>query len=115
VDLARETAALLRVEGKQPTVIDARFVKPLDTALLDCVAASHQCIVTIEENTLTGGFGSAVLEHLASSGIPVLRFGLPDAFVPHGDRRRLLSDVGLTPAAMAAAILARQSQLAAAG
>jgi len=115
VDLARETAALLRAQGKQPTVIDARFVKPLDTVLLDRLVASHQFIVTIEENTLAGGFGSAVLEHLASFGIPVLRFGLPDAFVPHGDRRRLLSDVGLTPAAIAAAILARQSQLAAAG
>jgi deoxyxylulose-5-phosphate synthase len=67
----------------------------------------------IEENVLAGGFGSAVLEQIGGAGFPVLRFGLPDAFVPHGDRRRLLEEVGLTARAIAAA--ARQPELTPAG
>ena len=62
-----------------------------------------QRLVTVEENVLPGGFGSAVLEHVAGSGVEVVRCGLPDGFVPHGDRDRLLRDVGLTAAAVAAA------------
>lgn len=114
VGMALEAAELLRAEGKQPTVVDARFVKPLDTALLDRLAAEHQRLITIEENVLAGGFGSAVLEHLAGSGaagIPVQRFGLPDAFVPHGHRQALLRDIGLTPHAVAAAASASLSRL----
>ncbi len=67
--------------------------------------------MTIEENVLAGGFGSAVLEHLGGR-VEVVRFGLPDAFVPHGDRARLLEDIGLTPQAVAAAALVRQPGLA---
>ena len=79
-------------------------MKPLDAALLDRLAATHGRIVTVEENTLAGGFGSAVLEQVAASGVEVVRLGLPDAFVPHGDRARLLADVGLTADAVAAAV-----------
>ena len=65
VGLALGTADLLAEAGLQATVVDARFVKPLDTALLDELADTHARIVTIEENVLAGGFGSAVAEHLA--------------------------------------------------
>jgi 1-deoxy-D-xylulose-5-phosphate synthase len=102
VGLAREAAMLLRAQGEQPTVVDARFVKPLDVALLERLASSHERLVTIEENALAGGFGSAVLEQVAGR-VEVIRFGLPDAFVTHGDRARLLEDLGLTPQAVAAA------------
>jgi 1-deoxy-D-xylulose-5-phosphate synthase len=113
VGIALEAAELLHAEGLRPTVVDARFVKPLDIALLHRLAATHERMITIEENVLAGGFGSAVLEEVGGAGFPVLRFGLPDAFVPHGDRRRLLEDVGLTAQAVAAA--ARRSELTPAG
>ena len=93
-------------------MVDGRFVKPLDTALLDELADTHARIVTIEENVLAGGFGSAVAEHLADSRVRVRRFGLPDRFVAHGDRERLLADLGLTADAIAAAVLERQPGLA---
>ncbi len=67
--------------------------------------------MTIEENALSGGFGSAVLEHVAPTGVPVVRLGLPDAFVTHGDRARLLQDVGLTAEAVAAAAMLRPAAL----
>ena len=88
--IARDAAELLRRRGLEPTVVDARFVKPLDTALLDQLAAPHSLIVTIEENALAGGFGSAVLEHLGAA-VPVVRFGLPDRFVGQGERATLLA------------------------
>ena len=62
VGIALEAAEQLRPQGITPTVVDARFAKPLDTALLDRLASDHGRIVTIEENVLAGGFGSAVLE-----------------------------------------------------
>ena len=104
VGLCQGAAALLHAQGLRPTVVDARFVKPLDTELLDRLAATHERLVTVEENALAGGFGSAVAEHLAGSGMPVMRFGLPDAFVPHGSRARLLADLGLSADAVAAAV-----------
>ena len=102
VGIAREAAALLAAQGQAPTVVDARFVKPLDTALLEALAAGHRRLITVEENALAGGFGSAVLEAVGNS-VEVVRFGLPDSFVPHGDRARVLSDLGLTPQAVALA------------
>jgi 1-deoxy-D-xylulose-5-phosphate synthase len=112
VGIALGAADLMGAAGVQATVVDARFVKPLDTALLDELAATHARIVTIEENVLCGGFGSAVAEHLADTDVRVRRFGLPDRFVAHGDRERLLADLGLTPEAIAAAVLERQPGLA---
>ena len=111
VGIAREAAALLQAQGEQPTVVDARFVKPLDAELLERLAATHQRLVTVEESALAGGFGSAVLERL-SGVVPVVRFGLPDAFVPQGDRQRLLQDIGLTPQAVALAAAMRPAGLA---
>ena len=91
-------------------MVDARFVKPLDTELLERLAAGHRRLVTVEENALPGGFGSAVLEAVGSA-VEVVRFGLPDAFVPHGDRARILADIGLTPQAVALAARAHSPAL----
>ncbi len=79
------------------SVADMRFVKPLDTALIDQLAAQHALLVTLEENTIAGGAGSAVSEYLAQKGVvmPVLHLGLPDCFQDHGKHSELLSQAGL--------------------
>jgi 1-deoxy-D-xylulose-5-phosphate synthase len=79
------------------TVANMRFVKPLDEALATELAASHELLVTVEENVVAGGAGSAVLECLASRGIevPVLQLGIPDRFVTHGDPALLLKECAL--------------------
>jgi 1-deoxy-D-xylulose-5-phosphate synthase len=112
VGIARQAGALLTDAGIPPTVVDARFVKPLDVGLLGRLAETHSLIVTIEENVLAAGFGSAVAEYLCDSPVRIRRFGLPDRFVSHGERSLLLRDIGLTPEAVAAAVLERQPGLA---
>jgi 1-deoxy-D-xylulose-5-phosphate synthase len=91
--------------GVEATVADARFAKPLDTELIESLAAEHELLVTVEENVLAGGFGSAVLEHLADRDLlartRVLRFGLPDRYVTHGKPALLRDEVGLTAEAVA--------------
>ncbi|NND90259.1 MAG: 1-deoxy-D-xylulose-5-phosphate synthase [Granulosicoccus sp.] len=74
------------------TLVNMRFVKPLDSALIDSVASSHDLIVTLEENAIAGGAGAGVLEHLSEVGAstPVKLIGLPDEFVEHGSREELL-------------------------
>ncbi|HEY4316708.1 MAG TPA: 1-deoxy-D-xylulose-5-phosphate synthase [Herbaspirillum sp.] len=82
------------------TVANMRFVKPLDEALLLEIAEDHDVLVTLEEATIIGGAGSACAERMAAEGIPVemLRLGLPDVFIPHGDRLKLLDLHGLNAA-----------------
>ena len=79
------------------TVANMRFVKPLDDALVAELAGSHDLLVTVEENAVMGGAGSAVLESLQKSGIkaPVLLLGLPDRFIDHGDPALQLASCGL--------------------
>jgi 1-deoxy-D-xylulose-5-phosphate synthase len=106
VSVALGAADLLADEhGVQPTVADARFAKPLDTELVERLAAEHDVVVTVEENVLAGGFGSGVLEHLADHDLlrdtRALRFGLPDRYVTHGKPALLREEVGLTPQAVA--------------
>jgi 1-deoxy-D-xylulose-5-phosphate synthase len=87
--------------GVEATVADARFAKPLDGELIAQLAADHEVLVTVEENVLAGGFGSALVEFLADRGLAgacrVLRFGLPDRYVTHGKPALLREEVGLTP------------------
>jgi len=80
------------------TVINMRFVKPLDETLIQDLARHHDLLVTIEDNAVLGGAGSAVNEFLAQANLltPIINLGLPDAFLPHGERDAILSDVGLT-------------------
>jgi 1-deoxy-D-xylulose-5-phosphate synthase len=115
VTVAREAAAILADHGVQTTVADARFAKPLDEALCERLAREQDLLVTIEENVLAGGFGSAVLEHLedAFAEAPaerarVLRVGLPDRFVTHGKPALLRAEAGLTGEAVAERVLAAQ-------
>ena len=78
-------------------VYDMRFIKPLDTALLDDVFKNYKSIVTVEDGSLKGGFGSAVLEYMADSGysLPVKRIGIPDNFVEHGTPAELYHMLGM--------------------
>ena len=87
--------ALAAGEALGATVVNMRFVKPLDTELLERIAATHHLIVTVEEHQILGGAGSAVCEALATHQKKVLLLGLPDRFVDHGDPARLLSSLGL--------------------
>jgi 1-deoxy-D-xylulose-5-phosphate synthase len=107
VQKALEAADLLAEGGIEVTVADARFAKPLDTALLAQLAAEHELLVTVEEGVLAGGFGSAVWEALNDSGasLPrILRVGLPDRYVTHGKPALLHAEVGFTGKAIAARI-----------
>jgi 1-deoxy-D-xylulose-5-phosphate synthase len=80
------------------TLVNMRFVKPLDTELIAEMASKHDLLVTIEDNAVLGGAGSAVNEYLAQAGllIPIINLGLPDEFMPHGQRNELLADAGLS-------------------
>ena len=100
------TPALEVAEDLDSTLIDMRFVKPLDEEIIGDMAAKHQLIVTIEENTVMGGAGSAVNEFLLASNyqIPVLNLGLPDTFLEHGKVPKMLADVGLDATSIATAI-----------
>jgi 1-deoxy-D-xylulose-5-phosphate synthase len=90
-------ATLEAGEALDATVVNMRFVKPLDEALLAQLAQEHELLVTVEENVVAGGAGSAVAESLTRQGIslPLLHLGLPDSFVEHGDPAGLLSQCGL--------------------
>jgi len=97
------------------TVVNMRFVKPLDRALVLELAKTHEGFVTLEDNVVAGGAGSGVLELLQAEGItlPVLQLGLPDAFQAHGSREELLAEAGLDVAGIRAAVLRRWPGLAA--
>lgn len=91
------------------TVINMRFVKPLDEALVLELARTHDALVTLEDNAIAGGAGSAVGEILAANGveIPILQLGLPDAFLEHATREQLLAEAGLDAGGIRRAVLAR--------
>ena len=101
--------ALLAAEKLGCTVLNMRWVKPLDTALLLQVAASHEALVTLEEGAVMGGAGSAVGEALQAAGMvkPVLHLGLNDLFTEHGEHAQLLALQGLDAAGIEASIRAR--------
>jgi 1-deoxy-D-xylulose-5-phosphate synthase len=93
-------------EALDATLVNMRFVKPIDEALIAEVASSHRAIVTLEENAVAGGAGTAVLEVLQRLGstIPVLQVGVPDGFVEHGTREDNLAAAGLDAPSLRAAI-----------
>ena len=100
----------LTAAGKlDATVANMRFAKPLDIELVLQLARSHDALVTVEEGCLAGGAGSAVLEALSTAGVatPVLRLGLPDEFVEHGDPAKLLALCGLDAAGIEQAVIKR--------
>jgi 1-deoxy-D-xylulose-5-phosphate synthase len=107
------TPALEAAEALDATVADMRFVKPLDEALVLELAEQHDLLVTLEENVVAGGAGSAVTEFLNASLVtmPVLQLGLPDRFVEHGKHEELLEECGLNAAGIREAIARRLEQL----
>ena len=108
VGVARQARALLMDRGIDAAVINCRFVKPLDAEMLAELHARVPVLVTVEENSLVGGFGSGVVEALDDLGLSrerVVRLGLPDSFVAHGTREELLADVALDAESVSAAVL----------
>lgn len=107
VQPALKAAALLKERGIAAGVINARFVKPLDRELILAEARRTGCLVTVEENALQGGFGSAVLELLEEERIThvrLKRLGIPDHFIEHGSQAQLRKDLGLDAEGIAAAV-----------
>ena len=100
------TEAMLVAEKLDATVVDMRFVKPLDEALVIEMASSHDLLVTVEENAIMGGAGAAVSEFLARENIlkSVLHLGLPDAYVEHAKPAQMLAECGLDAAGIEASI-----------
>lgn len=107
VTRALETAALLEKEGLNPVVCDMRFLKPLDTEMIDDVVKRSSHIAIIEENSVIGGLGSAVIEYLHRKhpGVKALPLGIPDSFVTHGSMDELYREIGLDAVTLSEKIL----------
>ena len=106
LDACLEASKLLKSEGLDVGVINARFVKPLDTKTILNAIAQSPMVLTVEEGSLMGGFGAAVLEAASDAGLDtsrLRRLGIPDRYIEHGDRKELLAELGLDPAGIAAA------------
>ena len=106
---ALKAADELAARGLPATVADARFAKPLDTALLEQLARHHAVLITIEEGSV-GGFGSAVLQHLAwkgllDGGLKVRPMVLPDRFIDHDSQPKQIAEAGLSAKDIVAAAL----------
>jgi 1-deoxy-D-xylulose-5-phosphate synthase len=105
--LALEAAEQLSADGIHASVVSIRRLRPLDIDVLCPLITAHRAVITVEDNVLAGGFGSAILELMADQGIsrPIERLGLPDAFVGQGQLTLLRRDVGLTTEAAKAAAM----------
>jgi 1-deoxy-D-xylulose-5-phosphate synthase len=105
-------AALAAGEELDATVANMRFVKPLDAELIVELAGNHSLLVSIEENAVIGGAGSEIERVLAERGlnVPVIRLGLPDRFIDHGEQGQLLAELGLDKDGIVRAVRARTSR-----
>jgi 1-deoxy-D-xylulose-5-phosphate synthase len=109
-----QLAEALKVAEKiDATVVDMRFVKPLDEALVHEIAGNHELLVTVEENAIMGGAGAAVSEFLARENIlkSVLHLGLPDVYVEHAKPAQMLAECGLDEAGIEASVRERMALL----
>lgn len=97
VETANELEDVLIDKGYNPTIVNARFIKPIDEELINQLAEEHELIVTIEENVLNGGYGMNVLSYVNNNNIDVkvLTKALPDSYIEHGDSRELKKIYGL--------------------
>lgn len=105
VEPCMEASRLLANDGLDVGVINARFIKPLDTKTLLKAIAQSPLVLTVEEGALMGGFGAAVLEAASDAGLDtsrLRRLGIPDRYIEHGDRKELLAELGLDAAGIAA-------------
>jgi 1-deoxy-D-xylulose-5-phosphate synthase len=103
VQPALQASAQLELEGISCEVVNMRFVKPLDAELLDDLGARFKCVITLENNVITGGFGSGVAEYYAARHDPkpeVIRHGVPDRFVDHGSPAELAAELSLDAAGL---------------
>jgi 1-deoxy-D-xylulose-5-phosphate synthase len=100
-----EAAALLEAEGIAVTVVDPRWVKPVNPALID-MARSHRAVVTVEDNGRVGGVGATLAQAMQDAGVdrPVRVLGIPQEFLDHAKRALILERIGLTPEGVAAAV-----------
>ncbi len=107
------TNAQIAADNLKASLCDMRFVKPLDTELIEKMAANHDLLVTLEENAIAGGAGSAVTEYLQSIGltVPVVQLGFTDEFVDHDSQKQQLAAQGLDATSIEATIRARLAQL----
>lgn len=98
IPMALEAWEILAKSGVSARVINARFIKPLDSKMLKELYAENMPILTLEEAVLQGGFGSAVLEHASDNQASVIidRMGIPDCFIEHGSVTKLLEEIGIT-------------------
>jgi 1-deoxy-D-xylulose-5-phosphate synthase len=113
VTVAEKAAELLGEDGVSATVVNARWVKPIDLETVSWAARNHRLLVTVEESTGVGGYGGAVLEALSDldTVVPVLRLAVPDRFVTHGAMKTLLEQIGLTPEGVRGAVLVKLAGL----
>ena len=107
VSAATETATMLKSKGLSVCVVNARFVRPLDQNLIIPLVSKIKKVVTMEEGTLIGGFGSAIVEMLNDNeiNIPVYRIGIPDLLVDHASPDQSKEKLGLKPDQMAEKII----------
>lgn len=102
VKTAQQVCDMLKEDGEKPTMVNARFVKPIDEKMLDCLAKKHDVLVTMEENVAGGGFGSYVTEYIQKNHpqMKVLTVALPDCFVEHGSPEKLKEKLGIDAASV---------------
>jgi 1-deoxy-D-xylulose-5-phosphate synthase len=105
-NVAEKAIGIVEEESISPTLIHAQFIKPIDESLLKEIAANYNTIITIEENALTGGFGSMINNIVSKNRwkVNIKSLGLPDKFIEHGPRDVLLKNIGLDPEGIAAEI-----------
>lgn len=113
VETAEQVRDILKGEGHRVSLVNARFVKPLDREMILESCRDHKLLVTLEDNVITGGFGSAVLDVLAEEGChkDVLIMGVPDRFIRHGSVPELKKEIGLDPESIADRIRKKLSAL----
>ena len=113
VETAEKVRDILKSEGHNVSLVNARFVKPVDRDMIIESCRDHPLLVTLEDNVVIGGFGSAVLEVLAGEGIEkeVLTMGVPDRFIRHGSVDELKKEIGLDAESIAASVRNRMSGL----
>ena len=96
VEIATKSIEVINTKFNfNPTVINCRFIKPLDTKVLDEIISSHEILITMEEGILTGGFGSSIVNYTKNMNIVIETMGIKDEYVEHGTRKELLDLVGL--------------------
>ncbi len=96
---ALEAREILLEEGINPTIVNARFLKPIDKELLDRLFKDHKKVVTIEDNVITGGFSTNINKFIIDNkyDIDIINIALPEEFIPHGSVDEIYNSVGLSP------------------